>query len=42
MAAAERRLLARKGDAPGPSKVGAPPRGPRTRGRCIVAEDTGG
>lgn len=42
MAAAESRLLARKGGAPGPSTVGAPPRGPRTRGRCIVAEDTGG
>lgn len=39
LAAAQRRLLARKGDAPGPSTVGA---GPRTRGRCIVAEDTGG
>ena len=42
LAAAESRLLARKGGAPGPSTVGAPPRGPRTRGRCIVAEDTGG
>lgn len=42
MAAAESRLLARKGGAPGPSTMGAPPWDPRTRGRCIVAEDTGG
>lgn len=42
MAAAESRLLARNGGAPGPSTAGAPPKDPRTKGRCIVAEDTGG